>query len=32
MKLDFHSHILHGIDDGAKDINESLMLAKALKK
>lgn len=31
MKLDFHSHILHGIDDGAKDINESLMLAKALK-
>lgn len=31
MKLDFHSHILPGIDDGAKDINESLMLAKALK-
>ena len=31
MKLDFHSHILSGIDDGAKDINESLMLAKALK-
>ena len=31
MKLDFHSHILPGIDDGAEDINESLMLAKALK-
>lgn len=31
MKLDFHSHILPEIDDGAKDINESLMLAKALK-
>ena len=31
MKLDFHSHILPGFDAGAKDINESLMLAKALK-
>lgn len=31
MKLDFHSHILPGIDDGAKDLDESIMLAKALK-
>lgn len=31
MKLDFHSHILPGIDDGAKNLEESLMLAKALK-
>ncbi len=31
MKLDFHCHILPGIDDGAMDIEESLMLAKALK-
>ena len=31
MKLDFHCHILPGIDDGAKNIEESLMLAKALK-
>ena len=26
MKLDFHSHILPGIDDGAKDIEESIQL------
>ncbi len=32
MKLDFHSHILPGIDDGAADIRESLRLADALKK
>lgn len=31
MKLDFHSHILPSIDDGAKDLDESIMLAKALK-
>ena len=31
MKLDFHSHILPGIDDGAQDLDESIMLAKALK-
>ena len=31
MKLDFHSHILPGIDDGARDLNESLILTKALK-
>lgn len=31
MKLDFHSHILPGLDDGAKDLQESVMLAKALK-
>ncbi len=26
MKIDFHSHILPGIDDGAKDIEESVKL------
>lgn len=26
MKIDFHSHILPGIDDGAKDIEESVTL------
>jgi tyrosine-protein phosphatase YwqE len=31
MKLDFHSHILPGLDDGATCIEDSLMLAKALK-
>lgn len=31
MKLDFHSHILPGIDDGAKDLKESIALAKALR-
>ena len=31
MKLDFHSHILPGIDDGATCTEDSLMLAKALK-
>ena len=31
MKLDFHSHILPGIDDGATDLADALMLAKALK-
>ena len=31
MKLDFHSHILPGIDDGARDLNESIILTKALK-
>lgn len=31
MKLDFHSHILPGLDDGAKTIEDSLMLVKALK-
>ena len=31
MNLDFHSHILPGIDDGAADLNESLILADALK-
>lgn len=31
MKLDFHSHILPGLDDGATDIEDSIMLAKALQ-
>ena len=32
MKLDFHSHILPGLDDGAACMEESLMLAKSLKE
>ena len=32
MKVDIHSHILHGLDDGAATINESIALAKALKE
>ncbi|MDR1688371.1 MAG: hypothetical protein LBS21_07145 [Clostridiales bacterium] len=31
MKVDFHSHVLPGIDDGAKDIGEALELLKMLK-
>ena len=31
MKLDFHSHILPGLDDGATCIENSVILAKALK-
>ena len=31
MKLDFHSHILPGIDDGATDMNNTVELATALK-
>ena len=31
MKLDFHSHILPSLDDGAKNLADSIMLAKALK-
>ena len=30
MIIDFHSHILPGIDDGAKDINESIALLDKL--
>lgn len=30
MKIDYHSHILPGIDDGAADIDEALMLAGAI--
>lgn len=30
MKLDFHSHILPGLDDGATDIENSVMLASAM--
>ncbi|MBE6218060.1 MAG: hypothetical protein E7124_08465 [Bacteroidales bacterium] len=32
MKLDFHSHILPGIDDGATDINNAVQLATAMKE
>lgn len=31
MKLDFHSHILPCLDDGAKDIDDAVMLASAMK-
>jgi len=31
MKLDFHSHILPALDDGATCMEDSLMLAKAMK-
>ena len=31
MKIDYHSHILPALDDGATCIEDSLMLAKALK-
>lgn len=30
--VDIHSHILPGIDDGAKDINESLLLISLMKE
>lgn len=30
--IDFHSHILPGIDDGAKDIKESLLMLESLKE
>lgn len=30
MKIDFHSHILPGIDDGAKTLEESVRLAAAM--
>ena len=30
--VDIHSHILPGIDDGAKDINESLLLISEMKQ
>lgn len=32
MKLDFHSHILPTLDDGSTCLEESIMLAKALKE
>lgn len=31
MKLDFHSHILPGLDDGATDLNNAVELASAMK-
>ena len=30
MKIDFHSHILPGLDDGARDIEDAVMLAEAM--
>ena len=30
--IDFHSHILPGIDDGSKDVAESLAMLSALKE
>ncbi len=30
MRIDFHSHILPGMDDGASDVNESLAMLKML--
>ena len=32
MKLDFHSHILPGLDDGATDIENAVELASAMKQ
>lgn len=32
MRIDFHSHILPGMDDGASDINESLAMLKMLSE
>ena len=31
MKLDFHSHILPGLDDGAKDLEDAVFLTSAMK-
>lgn len=31
MRIDFHSHILPGIDDGATDINNAVELVRAMK-
>ena len=30
--VDIHSHILPGIDDGAKDVRQSLLLISEMKK
>lgn len=32
MKLDFHSHILPGVDDGAVDLQDAVMMASAMKE
>lgn len=32
MKTDFHSHILPGLDDGARNLDDSLMLVSAMKE
>ena len=31
MKVDFHSHILPGLDDGARTLDDALMLAGAMR-
>ena len=31
MKVDFHSHILSGLDDGARTLDDALMLAGAMR-
>ena len=31
MKLDFHSHILPGLDDGARNLDDSVMLSSAMR-
>lgn len=31
MKIDFHSHILPGLDDGAKDLADAVQLASAME-
>ena len=31
LKYDLHTHILHGVDDGAKTVEDSLLLIEALK-
>ena len=32
LKVDMHSHLLPGIDDGAKDLEDSLMLIRGMKE
>ena len=30
MKIDFHSHILPGLDDGAKNLDDSIFLTASM--
>jgi len=32
LAVDFHSHLIPGIDDGAKNLEESIFLIKGLEK
>lgn len=32
MKIDFHSHILPGLDDGARNMEDAIFLAKAMQR